>query len=64
MGKNTVKIKLPEPEVYRIFELDPDKIESVDDCKKILKFLCSQILSPLKEGLVYNGFDEVEKYFK
>ena len=53
-----------ETEEYRVFELDTDKIESVDDCKKILKFLCGQVLGPLKSGLIYNGFKEVEKYFK
>ena len=59
-----VKVQSPNFKKYRTFELDTDKIESVDDCKEILKFLCSQVLGPLEEELMYSGFDKVEKYFK
>ena len=58
------KKKIDNIKTYRKFELDLDKIESINDCKKILKFLCDRSLPPLGDGLVYNGFDEVEKYFK
>ena len=48
----------------RFYELDLEKINSIDDCKKILKFLCSLALKPTSEGVSYNGFEEVEQYFK
>lgn len=51
-------------EVYKIYELDLDKIESIDDCKKILQFLCRRVLKPLPNDLEYGGFFEVEEYFK
>lgn len=51
-------------ETYRFYELDLEKINSLEDCKKILKFLCKITLKPLPEGLGYIGFEEVEKYFK
>lgn len=49
---------------YRTYELDLDKINSIEDCKKILKFLCESTLVPNKIGLEYNGFKNVEEYFK
>lgn len=48
----------------RHYELNLEKINSVDDCKKILKFLCSLTLKPTPERVSYNGFEEVEQYFK
>ena len=48
----------------RLYELDLEKINSVDDCKKILKFLCGLTLKPMPNGISYNGFEEVEQYFK
>lgn len=55
-------------EVYlktcRFYELDLEKINSIDDCKKILKFLCSLTLKPLPRDITYSGFEEVEQYFK
>lgn len=51
-------------ETCRFYELDLEKINSIDDCKKILKFLCSLTLKPTPVGLSYNGFEEVEQYFK
>lgn len=51
-------------ETCRLYELDLEKINSIDDCKKILKFLCSLILKPTPEEVSYNGFEEVEQYFK
>ena len=48
----------------RFYELDLEKIDSIDDCKKILKFLCDMILEHQPEGVAYNGFEEVEQYFK
>lgn len=51
-------------EPCRFYELDLEKMNSIDDCKKILKFLCSLTLKPTPEGVSYNGFEEVEQYFK
>ena len=51
-------------ETCRFYELDLEKINSIDDCKRILKFLCSITLKPMPEELSYNGFEEVEQYFK
>lgn len=51
-------------ETYRCFDLNLDKINSIDDCKKLLNFLCKQVLGPIRSDLVYNGFSEVEDYFK
>lgn len=48
----------------RHYELNLDKINSVDDCKKILKFLCDMTLQPTPEGVSYNGFEEVKQYFE
>lgn len=44
--------------------LDVDKVENLDDCKKILRFLCNYILQPIPEGVEYIGFAEVKEYFK
>ena len=49
--------------VYRQYELNLDKVNSVEDCKKILKFLCGLAIKPLPEGVGYAGFGEVEEYF-
>ena len=51
-------------EICKYYELDLEKIASLEDCKKILKFLCSQTLKPTPKNLSYNGFEEVEQYFK
>lgn len=49
---------------YRDYKLNLDKINSIDDCKKILKFLCRLTIKPTPEGVSYNGFEDVEEYFK
>ena len=49
--------------VYRQYELNLDKVNTMDDCKKILKFLCQLIIKPLPEGVEYGGFSEVSDYF-
>lgn len=48
---------------YRQYKLNLDKINSVDDCKKILKFLCGLAIKPLPDGVEYDGFSEVSDYF-
>lgn len=48
---------------YRRYELNLDKVNSVDDCKKILKFLCGLVIKPLPGGVEYGGFSEVSDYF-
>lgn len=53
-----------EPAVYKIYELNLDKVNSLDDYKKILRFLCNLSIKSLPEGITYNGFCEVEEYFK
>lgn len=45
-------------------QLDLDKIENLEDCKKILKFLCDVTIPPLPEGVSYGGFGSAEQYFK
>lgn len=48
---------------YIQHELNTDEIKTLDDCKKVLKFLCGLLMRPLPSGLEYNGFSEVEQYF-
>ena len=47
---------------YHLYELNLDKINTVDDCKKILKFLCDLSIKPLPDGVEYGGFSEVSNY--
>ena len=49
---------------YVQYKLNVDKVESIDDCKKILKFLCDLTIKPLPIETEYRGFSKVEKYFK
>ena len=49
---------------YRIYDLDLDKVNSIEDCKKILEFLCKSTLRPNQIGFEYDGFEEVKEYFK
>lgn len=53
---------LSNTRTYYTPKLNLDKVETVDDCKKILKFLCD-FLKPIEEGITYKGFDEVKEYF-
>lgn len=51
---------------HHTYELNVDKINTVDDCKKVIKFLCDLTMSqlpPLPEGMEYRGFSEVSNYF-
>lgn len=48
----------------RNYELDLDKINSIDDCKKVLKFLCGLVIKPTSKDVAYKGFEEIERYFK
>lgn len=50
-------------ETYKYHILNLNKIENLEDCKKILKFLCELSIKPLPQGIEYGGFSEVEKYF-
>lgn len=52
-----------EREVYIRHDLNINKVKNLDDCKKILKFLCDLSIRPLPSGIEYGGFGEVEKYF-
>ena len=51
-------------ENYKTYELDFNKINSIEDCKKILNFLCKHTLKPHTIGWAYDGFGDVEEYFK
>lgn len=64
INRDYIDAKIYEAMRYRNYELNLDKINSIDDCKKILKFLCSLTIEPTPEGTSYNGFDDVEEYFK
>lgn len=50
-------------ETYHIHELNLGKINTIDDCKKILKFLCDLSIRSLPDGIEYGGFSEVSNYF-
>lgn len=50
-------------DIHKYYELNLDKINSIDDCKKILKFLCELTIKPLPLDIEYGGFDEVSEYF-
>ena len=50
-------------DTYKYYELNLDKINSIDDCKKILKFLCELTIKPLPSDIEYGGFGEVSEYF-
>lgn len=46
---------------YTEYDLNLDSIKSLEDCKKILKLLCSMVMKPIRNGVAYG--DDVEKYF-
>ena len=50
-------------ETYKQHILNTDKVETLEDCKKILRYLCYITIKPLPQGVEYQGFSEVEKYF-
>jgi len=50
-------------ETYIKHTLNTDKIENIEDCKKILKFLCDLSIKTLPKGVEYGGFSEVKEYF-
>ena len=64
--KEYIDVRIEEAylKTYRFYELDLEKINSIDDCKKILKFLCGLTLKPMPKDVSYSGFEEVEQYFK
>lgn len=49
---------------YKQYKLNLDKVDSIDDCKNILKFLCGLAIKPLPDGVEYGGFGEVREYFE
>lgn len=53
-----------EERVYIQHKLNTDEIKTLDDCKKVLKFLCGLLMKPLPSGVEYNGFSDVEQYFE
>ena len=63
VDRDYINERIREAMKYRSYELNLDKVNSIDDCKKILKFLCEKILEPTPEGIEYNGFDTVREYF-
>lgn len=48
---------------FIIHTLNTDSLETLEDCKKILKFLCGITVKPVPEGVEQKGFSEVAKYF-
>lgn len=50
-------------ESYTAHTLNTDKIKDLEDCKKLLKFLCDLSVKPLLRDVEYNGFLEVKEYF-
>ena len=50
-------------DTYKYYELNLDRINSIEDCKKILKFLCELTIKPLPSDIEYGGFGEVSEYF-
>lgn len=54
---------LANKNVYIQHELNTDTINNLDDCKKILKFLCKLVIKPQLENVEYHGFSEVRQYF-
>ena len=52
-----------QPVCYHQHTLNPDKIKSLDDCIKILSFLCQLTIKPLPEGTDYARFSAVKEYF-
>lgn len=50
-------------ETCKRHSLNIDKIENLEDCKEILKFLCDLSIKPLPNGVEYGGFSSVKKYF-
>ena len=64
-SKNKKKIsKITDPlKTYHVHELNLDKVNTIDDCKKILKFLCDLAIKPLPGDVEYCGFSEVNEYF-
>lgn len=54
---------VPQQCILKRHTLNVDKIENLEDCKKVLSFLCNYILQPIPEGVEYKGFSEVKQYF-
>ena len=66
MLKEPIGIKSYDTKItYRPYELNLEKVKSLDDCKKILKFLCGVTIKPLPSNVEYEygGFSEVSEYF-
>lgn len=62
--KEPIDIKSYDTKItYRPYELNLEKVKSLDDCKKILKFLCEVTIKPLPSNVEYGGFSEVSEYF-
>lgn len=44
-------------------QLDLDKVETIDDCKKLIKFIYDNRFRPIHKSTSYAGFEKVEEYF-
>lgn len=49
--------------MYKVHKLNLDSIETLDDCKAVLNFLCELTIKPQPLNAEYNGFSKVSKYF-
>lgn len=59
----TISRRETEECLYYKPELNLDKIKTVDDCKKVLKFIYDNVFQPIPKANVYYGFEEVKEYF-
>lgn len=42
--------------IYVRHKLNPDAIKDLEDCKRILKFVCGIVVRTLPKGTEYHGF--------
>lgn len=56
-------MNIPAQGMLHTHILNEDKVETLEDCKKVLSFLCNYVLQPIPEGIEYKGFSEVKQYF-
>lgn len=59
---DTELIKANHP-MYKVHKLNLDSVETLEDCKAVLNFLCELTIKPQPINVEYNGFSKVSKYF-
>ena len=58
-----VDSKIIEPTMYQP-ELDLDKIQTVEDCKKIIDVLFKSMFKPLSSDYSYGALSDIYEYMK